>query len=169
MKFKHGIFCLLFVLLLSFAAAGCAAQNDTRSPAVERLVSEETVSFLTEQGDTIAYTVWVDQDQDDTISVTAISNSEFFDTLRYDMAYDEPLSKQDVDIQWTTLTGDPEPKDDDQWAVAVVTISHDGEVISKRKINFVSKAMEIIAGITDPPEVDRVAEGGIVNGWWNLS
>lgn len=166
MKQKSVILGMLAVLVLALLAAGCGA--DETAPAIVRLVREESVSFLTEQGDTIEYEIWVEQDQDDTITVTGTSNSEFFDGLSYIMAYDKPLSAADVEIKWTTLMGDPEPKEDDQWAVAEITISDGGQEISRRKINFVKNAMEIIAGITEEPEFDRAMENGTVNGFWNL-
>lgn len=168
MKIKTIIGCLVSVLMVALVAVGCAAQDGaphseeaahgethhasaetgdhhTETHAMDHLLCDKSVSFLAEQGDTIEYTVKVYQDKDNKITVTTDSNSEFFDTFWYDTVYDKPLSESDVDVKWTTLMGNPEPKDDDQWAVAEITISDDGKVISQRKINFVSKVMEAIA------------------------
>ena len=137
------------MLMVSLLAAGCAAQSGTAGIAAEKLLADETVSFPAEQGDAIEYSVKVYQDADNKIKVTADSNSAFFDAMEYEVAYGKALTESDVDVKWTTLMGDPEPKEDDQWAAAVITISHDGDTISQRKINFVTKGMEIIAGVTD--------------------
>ena len=166
MKRNSLILGILALVLVSLFAAGCAA--DDAAPAILRLVREESVSFQAEQGKTIEYEIWVEQDQDQTITVTGTSNSDFFDGISYVMAYDKPLSREDVDIQWTTLMGNPEVTKDDQWAIAEITISDDGAVISQRKINFVSEVMEIIAGITSEPEFDRAMENGTVNGFWTF-
>jgi hypothetical protein len=40
--------------------------------------------------------------------------------------------------------GNPEPTKDDQLAIAQVSISENGEIISQRKINFFKKGIEII-------------------------
>ena len=82
--------------------------------------------------------------------MTTDSNSAFFNPMGSEIEYDKPLSEADVEVKWTTLMGNPEPKDDDQWAVAVITISDDGELLSQRKVNFAANAMEIIAGVTNP-------------------
>ena len=53
---------------------------------------------------------------------------------------DEKISEADIQVEWTTLMGNPKPAKDDQLAVAQVTISENGEIISQRKINFARKA-----------------------------
>lgn len=45
--------------------------------------------------------------------------------------------------------GNPTPTKEDLLAIAYVSISEDGEVISKRKISFINKAIEILEDALD--------------------
>lgn len=47
-------------------------------------------------------------------------------------------------MEWLTLAGGTEPMESDQIALARVTISDGGEVISRRNINFFSKGIQTI-------------------------
>ena len=85
------------------------------------------------------------QNEENGIIVSADSNSEFFDRMQYVIPCDEKISEADIQVEWTTLMGNPKPAKDDQLAVAQVTISENGEIISQRKINFARKAIEVIA------------------------
>lgn len=60
--------------------------------------------------------------------------------MQYVIPCDEKISEADIQVEWTTLMGNPKPEKDDQLAVAQVTISENGEIISQRKINFAGKA-----------------------------
>lgn len=40
--------------------------------------------------------------------------------------------------------GNPKASEKDQYAVAKITISHDGKSLSERKINFAKNGMEIV-------------------------
>ncbi len=84
------------------------------------------------------------QDNDNKIFVNAYSNSEFFERLQYEVSYDKPITKSDVNIEWTTLMGNPEATKEEQLNIAVVSISENGEIFNKQKINFVSTAIDII-------------------------
>ena len=54
------------------------------------------------------------------------------------------ITKEDIDIEWTTLMGNPISTKDDQLGIAYVSISENGELVSKRKISFINGAIEII-------------------------
>ena len=64
--------------------------------------------------------------------------------MQYELEYDKEITKSDIDIEWTTAMGNPNPTKDDQLGIAYVSISEDGKVFSKRKISFANKAIEII-------------------------
>ena len=84
------------------------------------------------------------QNKNNKILVNSKSNSEFFKPLQYELEYDKEITKSDIDIEWTTAMGNPNPTKDDQLGIAYVSISEDGKVFSKRKISFANKAIEII-------------------------
>lgn len=65
--------------------------------------------------------------------------------MQYVILCDKKILEADIQVEWTTLMGNPKPAKNDQLAVAQVTISEDGEIISQRKINFARKAIEVIA------------------------
>ena len=109
---------------------------------------EETTSpneeYAEKQEDIINYTVKIYQDKDNSILVDSKSNSEFFKSLQYKIEYDTSIKKSDIDIEWTTLMGNPNPTKEDQICIAYVSISKNGELLDKRKISFINGAIEII-------------------------
>lgn len=112
------------------------------------LVYEETISpnkeYVESEKDIVNYTVEVYQDKDNTILVHSKSNSEFFKPLQYKLKFDTNITKDDIDIEWTTAMGNPTSTEDDQLRIAYVSVSEKGKVVSKRKISFVNKGIEII-------------------------
>ena len=84
------------------------------------------------------------QDKDNTILVQADSNFKLFEKTQYTVDFDQVLTKADVSIQWTTLMGSTEATQDDELAIADISLSHGGTVFSEKKINFVTKAIDIV-------------------------
>lgn len=109
--------------------------EEIQSPNQEYTVSSE---------DLIQDVIRVYQDSDYKILVEADSNFAFFEKTQYTADAAAPISADDINIQWTTLSGNPEPSENDQLSIAHITISQNGEILSERKINFVSQAVEII-------------------------
>lgn len=58
--------------------------------------------------------------------------------------YDQEITESDIAIEWTTLMGNPKATEQEQIAIAYVSISENGQVFSERKISFGNKAIEII-------------------------
>lgn len=110
------------------------------SPAIPRPrvspLYAETVSpnqnYVEDEKDVVRYTVQIYQDADGTISVRADSNSAFFEQLSYDVPYHRTITEENIRVEWLTLAGGTEPTESDQIALARVTISDGGEVISRR-------------------------------------
>ena len=140
---------LYIAALLALATAGCAAKdnkatNNSADAEAADLLYQATVSpneqYTESDADVVYYTVEIYQNEENGIIVSADSNSEFFDRMQYVIPCDEKISEADIQVEWTTLMGNPKPVKDDQLAVAQVTISENGEIISQRKINFARKA-----------------------------
>ena len=144
--------CLLVFCLMVFCSClpGNSNQNasSVRTIANCELIYEETISpnrdYVTSDEDTVKYTIQIFQNKDNNIIVNASSNSAFFNELQYTIEYDELISKDEVEIKWTTLMGDPDATEKDQLAIACVSIFSNNEVFNERKINFVKGAIEII-------------------------
>ena len=136
------VLCLACALVL----LGChAAPTGT-------IVFEETVSpneqYVSSEEDIVYYTVRVTQAAPGAVTVSAESNSGFFGPVSYEVACDGELSTSDVSVEWTTLMGNPEPSEDDQIAVAVVSVSTGDGGVDERKISFVTRALEMAAEAT---------------------
>ena len=140
---------LYIAALLALATAGCAAKdnkatNNSADAEAADLLYQATVSpneqYAESDADIVYYTVEIYQNKENDIVVNADSNSAFFDSMQYVIPCDEKISEADIQVEWTTLMGNPKPVKDDQLAVAQVTISENGEIISQRKINFARKA-----------------------------
>ena len=117
------------------------------------LIYEETISsnkeYVEKEEDIVNYTVEVYQDDDHMIFVNANSNFAGFQPLQYEVEAGTDITKEDIDIEWTTIMGNPTPTKEDLLAIVYVSISEDGEVISKRKISFINKAIEILEDALD--------------------
>ena len=116
------------------------------------VVFEETVSpneeYVSSEADVVYYTVRVTQAEPGTATVSAESNSGFFEPVSYEVACDGELSADDVSVEWTTLMGSTEPSEDDQIAVAVVSVRTDDGGVDERKVSFVTGALEMVAEAT---------------------
>lgn len=134
--------CLACALVL----LGCGATS------AGTVVFEETVSpnekYVSSEADVVYYTVRVTQAAPGTATVSAVSNSGFFEPVSYEVACDGELSADDVSVEWTTLMGSPEPSEDDQIAVAVVSVRTGDGTTDERKIGFVTRALEMVAEAT---------------------
>ena len=152
MKHSH-VISLFITLLATLLLSGCfSGSSDAASALVStdkmQLIDSQTVypnpQDTADKEDRVYYTVEVYQDKDHTILVQANSNFKLFEKTQYTVDFDQALTKSDVSIQWTTLMGSTEATQDDELAIADISLSHGGTVFSEKKINFVTKAIDIV-------------------------
>ena len=147
-------FILVLFLICPLMIGGCS-QGETETDLLanndESLIYEETISpnedYVSSQDDIVYYTIRFYQDEDDKITVTADSNALLFEKMEYEVPADVRISKENIEITWTTMMGNPDASKEDQLAIAQVKISIDEEVLDERKINFASNAFDIITKI----------------------
>lgn len=141
------------MMLFSFFVAGCSTNSNKEASnpdaiAKTGLVYEESKSpnkeYVTAKEDVVHYDVQVYQNSDYEITVRAKSNSEFFEPLEYVLKGNQKIAKTDVAITWETLSGDTNTSQENQLAIASVSILADGKVVSERKINFVNKGIDVV-------------------------
>ena len=94
--------------------------------------------------DKVYQTIKIFQNESNDIIVNATSNYVGFEDLQYTFRSNSKISKEDVKVKWLTLMGSQEASEDNARVIADVIISNDGNVISERKINFMSKAIDIV-------------------------
>ena len=144
---------LFITLLATLLLSGCfSGSSDAASALVStdkmQLIDSQTVypnpQDTADKEDRVYYTVEVYQDKDNTILVQADSNFKLFEKTQYTVDFDQVLTKADVSIRWTTLMGSTEATQDDELAIADISLSHGGTVFSEKKINFVTKAIDIV-------------------------
>ena len=152
MKHSH-VISLFITLLATLLLSGCfSGSSDAASALVStdkmQLIDSQTVypnpQDTADEEDRVYYTVEVYQDKDNTILVQADSNFKLFEKTQYTVDFDQVLTKADVSIRWTTLMGSTEATQDDELAIADISLSHGGTVFSEKKINFVTKAIDIV-------------------------
>lgn len=152
MKHSH-VISLFITLLATLLLSGCfSGSSDAASALVStdkmQLIDSQTVypnpQDTADKEDRVYYTVEVYQDKDNTILVQADSNFKLFEKTQYTVDFDQVLTKSDVSIRWTTLMGSTEATQDDELAIADISLSHGGTVFSEKKINFVTKVIDIV-------------------------
>lgn len=152
MKHSH-VISLFITLLATLLLSGCfSGSSDVASALVStdkmQLIDSQTVypnpQDTADKEDRVYYTVEVYQNKDNTILVQADSNFKLFEKTQYTVDFDQVLTKADVSIRWTTLMGSTEATQDDELAIADISLSHGGTVFSEKKINFVTKAIDIV-------------------------
>lgn len=157
MRRKHS-FLLPIILLAMLLLSGCSSGSSDASSALVstdsmQLIDSQTVypnpQDTADKEDRVYYTVDVYQDTDHTILVQADSNFQLFEKTQYTVDFDHAIAKTDISIKWTTLMGSPEPSQDDELAIADISLSHNGTVFSEKKINFVTKAIDIVVDTID--------------------
>lgn len=79
--------------------------------------------------------------------VSAESEAAFFDGVRYEVETQGNVNSDDIEIVWTTLGGSTEKTEDNDFIIAEIKISEDGELISDNKINFAKKAFDAIEDV----------------------
>lgn len=155
MKNKHKILvsiALLTMLILSGCASG-SSDHTSSLLSTDNMQKIDTQTVYpnpeTSGDDRVYYTIDVYQDTDHTILVQADSNFQLFEKTQYTVAYDQAITKSDVSIKWTTLMGSTEASQYDELAIADISLSHNGTVFSEKKINFVTKAIDIVVDTID--------------------
>ena len=145
MTIKNKMISACLMCLVVFSVVGCSPKdgeksNNFISTQNMELIYEETISpnkeYVEKEEDIVNYTVEVYQDDDHMIFVNANSNFAGFQPLQYEVEAGTDITKEDIDIEWTTIMGNPTPTKEDLLAIVYVSISEEGEVISKRKISF---------------------------------
>lgn len=135
---------VLFFLLISMSISGCASK-DVVNENKNNLIFQESISpneqYVDNQEDVVHYTVEVYQENDDTLSIHAKSNSKLFEPLDYEFYIDKSFSKDDITVEWTTLMGSAEATKENQLCIAMVKVKGTNEAI---KINFINRGIELI-------------------------
>lgn len=141
MKLKRLV--AVFFLLISMSVSGCASKDIVDKN--NNLIYQESISpneqYVDNQEDVVHYTVEVYQENDDTLSIHAKSNSKLFEPLDYEFYIDKSFSKDDITVEWTTLMGSTEATKENQLCVAMVKVKGTNEAI---KINFINRGIELI-------------------------
>ena len=135
----------MLVLALLASLIGCSAETITSADAsASNLIYENTISPNEKYIAQEFYTIQVYQEENG-VKVASSSNSAFSQAMSYQVETAEPITKENINVQWQTLMGNTEDSKGDQFAVADVTISVQGKVISERKVSFIGKALDMAA------------------------
>lgn len=141
MKLKRLV--AVFLLLISMSVSGCASKDIVDKN--NNLIYQESISpnekYVDNKEDVVRYIVEVYQENDETISIIAKSNSKFFESLDYEFYVNKSFSKDDITVEWTTLMGSTEATKENQLCVAMVKVKGNEEAI---KINFFNRGIELI-------------------------
>ena len=138
---------LLIVGFVCGIVTGLSRKNREDIIKDQNIIYKNTISpnedFVENEKDKVYYTIEITQ-SDNNIKVVASSNSSFSKDISYEIESNNKITEKDVNVEWQTIMGDTTFTKENQITTAVISISSNGKIISKRKINFISKAMDII-------------------------
>ena len=141
---------VFFLVLCTLGTTGCSSKESEDSGAIGKgkRIFEETISpnkdYVENEKDVVYHTVEIY-----VIIVTSKSTSAFFKPLQYEVESDTSITKSDIDVEWTTSMGNSDPTKEDQLHIASVSVSQNGKLLDKRKINFANGAFEIIEDVIE--------------------
>ena len=142
MKLKRLV--AMFLLLISMSVSGCTSK-DVVNENKNDLIYQESISpneqYVDNKEDVVRYIVEIYQENDETISIKAKSNSKLFEPLDYEFYVNKSFSKDDITVEWTTLMGSTEATKENQLCIAMVKVKGNDEAI---KINFFDRGIELI-------------------------
>ena len=138
---------LLIVGFICGIATGLSRKNREDIIKDQNIIYKNTISpnedFVENEKDKVYYTIEITQ-SDNNIKVFASSNSSFSKDISYEIESNNKITKKDINVEWQTIMGNTNFTKENQITTAVISISSNGKIISKRKINFISKAIDII-------------------------
>lgn len=142
MRFKR---CLAVALLsMSIGVSGCVA-SDRVNEKQNDLIYQESISpnekYVEDQEDVVRYDIEIYKENEESISIQAKSNSEFFEPLNYEYYVNAPFNHEDISVEWTTLSGDTQETKENQLCVAKIKVDGNPDQI---KINFANRGIELI-------------------------
>lgn len=148
---------LYSMLLLSMCLiCGCSSNVEIQDELVlneKDLVYIEELSpneqYIENIEDKVFYIVKVYQLENNDVVVCVYSNSAFFDGVEYQIPCDDVISESDINVVWTTMMGNTEDAEDDQYAFVNISISNNGYIFSERKVNLTKGAMEIVIEVIE--------------------
>ncbi len=148
---KKNIFVFIIIAIIVVIACIYIIKTNKSNPSVDsenlKLIYETSVSpnenFIEKKDDKVIYTIKVYKDSDN-IKVVSSSNSSFAKDISYEINSNNEITEKDINIEWQTIMGDTNFTKENQMAAAIISISSNGEIISQRKVNFISKAIDII-------------------------
>ena len=138
---------LLIVGFVCGIATGLSRRNREDIIKDQNIIYKNTISpnedFVENEKDKVYYTIEITQ-IDNNIKVVASSNSSFSKDISYEIESNNKITEKDVNVEWQTMIGDTNFTKENQITTAVISIYSNGKIISKRKINFISKAIDVI-------------------------
>lgn len=138
---------LLIVGFVCGIATGLSRRNREDIIKDQNIIYKNTISpnedFVENEKDKVYYTIEITQ-SDNNIKVVASSNSSFSKDISYEIESNNKITEKDVNVEWQTMIGDTKFTKENQITTAVISISSNGKIISERKINFISKAIDVI-------------------------
>ena len=140
-KYFKAMLALFFLVLCTLGTTGCSSKESEDLGVIGKgkRIFEETISpnkdYVENEKDVVYHTVEIYQNSDNVIIVTSKSTSAFFKPLQYEVESD--------------TMGNSDPTKEDQLHIASVSVSQNGKLLDKRKINFANGAFEIIEDVIE--------------------
>lgn len=144
-------------ILMLFLAAGtlllcaCGADND-----IGELVLQDSFSpneeYVTDDSKLVYYNIDVYQNSDNVITVRAYKGEDNSAAAEYRVIAPGTLSEDDFFVEWLTADGQYEATENNQYQIAEISLSQDGNVYSDCKVDFSDCSVETVLDNSEDEE-----------------
>lgn len=145
-----------YILMLALAAGtlllcACGGNDD-----IGELVLQDSFSpneeYVSDDSEIVYYNIDVYQNSDNVITVRAYTGEDDSDAAEYTVTAPGALAEDDFFVEWMTADGEYDASEDNQYQIAEISLSRDGNVYSDCKVNFSDGSVETVLDNSDDNE-----------------
>lgn len=145
-----------YILMFALAAGtlllcACGGNYD-----IGELVLQDSFSpneeYVSDDSEIVYYNIDVYQNSDNVITVRAYTGEDDSDAAEYTVTAPGALAEDDFFVEWMTADGEYEASEDNQYQIAEISLSRDGNVYSDCKVNFSDGNVETVLDNSDDNE-----------------
>lgn len=135
---KKKIFIIIPILLISLGCMILWHKNSRERKSYQVMTEDKELLVSSTQG----YNSVAVYRKENLIVINAESYSKFFDGVQFTVETQEEIKANDIDIIWSTIDGQTEKTEDNDFIIAEISIYQNDKLIVDTRIDFATKAFD---------------------------